>query len=472
MKIKKILTIVITVITLSVGIVLGIWQIKPPRADDSSFAYQRMMDHIQSLAAEAHPSGSDEIERVRTELLAEIEEMGLSPAVEDASYTLYGNDEAAVWIYDQKSRQEWWEENELIAEEYYGVESAEEWFSTMVLDKTLPLKNIFVKLDAPESENGVMFVSHYDSTYGGPGVADDMVAVCAMLEAMREQSQKDELQNDLYFLFTDGEEEGMRGAFQFVSSHPELKDTINMVVNLEARGNRGALLLFETSPKAYYLVEAVLKSGARPVAASWMAMFYAMMPVSTDLSEFLDAGYRGINFAVVEGVENYHQPTDSYENLDRNSAWQYLRTTLALADYAANNSLDDLRVPKEAVYFPFFPGNLVLISGFGSQLLGFFICILAMIYAVGKIKKREFKGSFYHILIGLLVVFTVGSMVFFPFGSYLFYLPLLIMVMAALLNRWQVAHALASIFGCIIVLLLWVPVLFLLWVAMVQPMML
>ncbi|MCL2545541.1 MAG: M20/M25/M40 family metallo-hydrolase, partial [Clostridia bacterium] len=210
---KTILRILLVAATLAAGIVLGLGQIAPPPVDEHAAmypAYERMMDNIQRLAVEPHPSGSDAIEVVRAALLAEITGMGLTPTVEE------------------------------------------------VPNNRFSLQNILVKIDAPGAERGVLFVSHYDSVPRSPGAADDMLSVCAMLEAMRAHAENGALQSDLYFLFTDGEEIRMLGAWAFVDAHPELRDAIGMVVNLEARGNRGALLLFETSPKAYPLLQTVL----------------------------------------------------------------------------------------------------------------------------------------------------------------------------------------------------------------------
>ncbi len=468
------LRVSIILVTLAVGIVLGLWQVKPPRADEDLPAYQRMMGNIQRLAAEPHPNGSAEIERVRAEILAEIEGMGVSPIVEAEKITKRDAIDNFLRMEDGVTLDEWWAQNkDMYAED--GIYTPEEIFTFSLLEETdsVYVYNILVKLDAPDSERSVMFVSHYDSTSDGPGAADDMVAVCAMLEALREQSQNGALQNDLYFLFTDGEEEGLWGAWEFVKTHPDWKETIDMVVNLEARGNRGYPLLFETSPKAYNLVEAAVKSGAKPIGTSWAASIYAMMPNFTDLTAFLNAGYEGINFAAVEGVETYHMPTDSYENLNRDTAWQYLQTTLSLADYAGNNTLEGLyNAPQEGVYFPFLPGVLVLISGFWSYMLGALCCGLAMAYGVIEFRGKRLKLSFLHILMGLLTLLSIGSMVFFPSGSYLFYLPLLIMALSAFLKRWKIAHIAVSAAGGVIVLMLWVPVVFLLWVTMIQPMLL
>lgn len=49
----------------------------------------------------------------------------------------------------------------------------------------------------------------------GPGASDDAAAVAAMLETVRALGDV-ELRNDLVFLMTDGEEDGVLGAEAFV----------------------------------------------------------------------------------------------------------------------------------------------------------------------------------------------------------------------------------------------------------------
>jgi hypothetical protein len=383
-----------------------------------------MMDNIRLFTAEPHHSGSPEIQLVRAQIIAEIEGMGLTPILQDYAYTKHEMVDNQLRLYGVGSKDELWEQVKDWAIEYRGIHSIDElidhsWAQVAngSEDGTLHLQNILVKLDAPDTEHGVMFVSHYDSVPDAPGAGDVMVGVCAMLEALRAHAQTNALESSLYFLFTDGEELGMLGASAFVNAHPELKAHIDMVINLEGRGNRGGLVLFETSPESYSLLRAAKRSGAKPIGFSWLATVYAMMPNNTDLTVFLEAGYQGINFAMGEGVEHYHMPTDSYENLNKNSAWQYLRTTLAFADYAAHNTTDELRRPsQDAVYFPFMPGFMVLMSAFVSHLLGTAACVLALAFVVREIANKQLRIC-KAIHIGLLVLMSIITAIFFPFKS-------------------------------------------------------
>jgi len=475
-KINQALYIVIITFALIIGIILGLWQVKPPQVDETSLfypAFLKMMANIERLAVEPHPSGSAEIERVRAELLAEIEAMGLTAIVEDASYTKPELVELFADLWSDLSPDELWELNKEWAMEEYGIDNIYDWFNHMVrLDGADSLVNILVKLEAPDTDRGIMFVAHYDSVAAGPGAADAMLPVCAMLEVMRLFAGSGELKNSLYFLFTDGEEMGLLGAWKFVEAHPGMKDKIDMVINLEMRGNSGGVILFETSPKDYRQMNAVLKSGAKPIGFSWAVAVYRMMPNNTDFTAFLNHGYQGINFAGIEGVEHYHMPTDNYENLNLNTAWHYLKTVLALADYAANNSLEDLRKPSgDAVFFPFLPGVTVLMAAWVSQVLGVIICLLAVSFMIIQIRRRNFKVSFSNIIMGALVLISALSAIWFSAGSYIFYIPLFAMVVTKSLKKWPAAHIAALALSITTALISGVPVIFLLWVSMVQPMM-
>ena len=161
------------------------------------------------------------------------------------------------------------------------------------------LKNIHVTLDAPGTDDAILFMAHTDSVIMGPGAFDDTVSVAALLEGIRALDGVT-LKRDLIFLFTDGEEQGLLGAAMFVKDHPEMKDRVKLVINLEARGNRGALIMFESTHSNLNMVKAYARS-ALGLALSIADSVYRMMQNDTDLTRFIMAGYPGINFAVMRG---------------------------------------------------------------------------------------------------------------------------------------------------------------------------
>ncbi|MDR2713359.1 MAG: M20/M25/M40 family metallo-hydrolase [Clostridiales bacterium] len=474
-KRKTIFKILLITITLIIGIVLGVWQLKPPHADKSSPmypAYERMLHNIERFAVNPHPAGSVENDVVRAQILDEIMSMGLVPALDKASYTAAEIAEKWFWIDNADSKEQWWNKRQKFVEKRSdGIHNPDDFFASLVTEEgTLDVHNIFLKLDAPDTDRGIMFVSHYDSVGMGPGAADAMVAVCAMLEAMRVQAQNYTLKNNIYFLITSGEEDGLLGAFAFVKEHPKLANKIDMVINLEARGNGGGLVLFETSKEAYSLLHTVLKSGASPVSFSLAASVYEMMPNSTDFMVLIDNGFKGINMAMIENVENYHQPTDTYENLNKSSAWHYIHTVMHLTNYFADNSLEELNEPSvAAVYFQFLPGITVLMSVMVSHLLCVLTCILGLLFIIMQVKKKQLKITGLTVFMGVLALLSIGSAVFLAAGSYLFYIPLLAMVCTMLLKKRILVHTAAKVVSGIVTLLLWVPFVYMVWVSILLP---
>ena len=255
------------------------------------------------------------------------------------------------------------------------------------------ITNILVKIDAPDTDKGVMFVSHYDSTAYGPGASDDLISVASMLESMRMIKEKGELTNDMYFLFTDGEEDGLVGSRFFIETRLDMKDKIVWIVNLEARGNEGSVLMFETSADNLGSITVLAKAVNNIAAISGMSDLYSKLPNKTDFTNFLNEGYKGINFAAIDGLENYHKPTDSFDNLNRDTAYMYFTTTTELADYMSTADLDTLEGGEDAVYFPFIKGNLVIIPNQAMIVSSIAIAVSALCWAAWILAKRDCRLS-------------------------------------------------------------------------------
>jgi hypothetical protein len=180
----------------------------------------------------------------------------------------------------------------------------------------------------------ILLMAHSDSVPAGPGAADDAAGVAAILETVR-ALQAASRQRDVMVLFTDGEEAGLYGAKAFFASDPA-RSHVGLVINLEARGDRGRAVMFETNRNAAPLVRALVDADALAAASSLMPDLYSRLPNDTDLTEALNHGYAGLNFAFFAGLDAYHRPTDTPERLDpgslQNIGEQVLRATRALAE--------------------------------------------------------------------------------------------------------------------------------------------
>ncbi|MFK7692644.1 M20/M25/M40 family metallo-hydrolase [Paenibacillus sp. HJGM_3] len=395
---RRKLAILLMFAVFAVGIWTGFEQLRPPSPPAESnpdySAYQRMLAHLQAMTVAPHPSGSKELDEVRTYLLAQIRDMGLEATVDRETYT-----DADIKAANRDQD---------------GPPMGERSVRKTPLSGSLPdgnpkrapseeigglvLSNIWVKLDAPSTDRGILMLAHYDSKVNTPGTADDMVSVSALLEAMREQAKNPDLKNDLYFLFTDGEEESALGAKAFVKSHPELQSKIDLVLNFDARGNRGGLLMFETSTSNYELLQHFQSASSRPVAFSFLSGLYRRMPNGTDLTSFLEAGYPGLNFAVAEGVEHYHQPSDTFDNLHRGTAYNFLQTVLEMADYSGQAQFRDSGSNRDSVFFTLLTGNLVVLSDIAAYLLSVCAGLASLAWLIiqirlGKVKLRQIVGG-------------------------------------------------------------------------------
>ena len=150
----------------------------------------------------------------------------------------------------------------------------------------------------------------------GPGASDDGSGVATILETIRAlKASPGTARHPVIALFTDGEELGLLGASLFLRD-PAWQSRIGVVINVEARGTRGTSYLFQTSGADAEMVDLYARSVARPAASSLYGEIYRYLPNDTDLTPFLQAGFKGYNFAFIGGVADYHTGRDTIANLD------------------------------------------------------------------------------------------------------------------------------------------------------------
>ena len=167
-----------------------------------------------------------------------------------------------------------------------------------------------------------------------------------------------------------------------------------LVLNFESRGTQGPLLMFETSndnKNLARMLQETVKEGS--TCFSFAAAVYKTMPNDTDLTEFLEAGYTGMNFAVVNGEENYHTEFDNIEVLDKDTAYMYASTiedlVLSMADY----KLERLKAGGDGGYFPVFKGKNIIMSKGGTNILGVVSCVLFLALIIYMGVKKQIKGK-------------------------------------------------------------------------------
>jgi len=75
-----------------------------------------------------------------------------------------------------------------------------------------PVDNIIAVKSGSVGRYATLLTAHYDSTWGGPGAADDGAGVAALLEIARMAADFPAFDNDVIFLVSDSEETGLVGA--------------------------------------------------------------------------------------------------------------------------------------------------------------------------------------------------------------------------------------------------------------------
>ncbi len=165
----------------------------------------------------------------------------------------------------------------------------------------------------PESGPSVLAAAHYDSVAAAPGASDDGIGVSVWLEIAKMLS-REPLTRRVIFLFSDGEEPGLLGAYAFGTGDP-LMASVESLVNLEARGSRGPAIFFESNqPNADAI--AAFANAPRPIANSVMADVYALLSNSSDVTALTRPGLDVLNIAVLDGLEDYHTPQDNIASQD------------------------------------------------------------------------------------------------------------------------------------------------------------
>jgi hypothetical protein len=365
------------VILLFILVVAGVCAVRedipapvPATAPQDVFSADRALVYLNAFAIAPHPIGSAEHDRVRDYLVSELTALGVTPEIQRTT----------------------------------GVTPRYEVAGTV--------ENIVARLKGTNgATDAVALVAHYDSVPAGPGAGDDGAGVAALLETLRALRAGPPVSNDILFVITDGEEDGLLGASAFMAENPAAKD-VRVAINFEARGNAGESQMFETSAGNGRLVQFFAQAAPHASGSSLTYEIYKHMPNDTDMTVFKKSGVAGLNFAFIGHWEAYHTPLDNPQMLDRGSLQQHGENALSLARRLGNADLSQLQ-DRDSVYFSL-PGNLFVhySSGFlwplalvsGALLFG------AIFYANGawQTSLLSIFGSFFIHVVILLVLLLAG----------------------------------------------------------------
>jgi hypothetical protein len=340
-------------------------------APPEQFSATRAAKYLPSIAARPHPMGTTEHKTVQDYLTSQLAAAGVEPQIQPA---------------------------------------------TLVMGKGPPLvfgtiQNVLGRLKG--TTNGgkaLLMVAHYDSMVNSFGATDNGSSVATLLETLRALKSGPPLKNDVIFLFTDGEETGLLGARAFVTEHPWAED-VALVLNFDARGNSGPVIMFETTDGNGWLVKQ-LAQAPFPVTHSLSYELYRLMPNDTDLSVFKRVGMAGLNFANIDGISRYHDPLDNLQGVDENSLQHRGSYALALARQFGNADLSQTR-ERNAIFFDLFGKFLVHYSSAWVLPLTLvvavlFVTLLVLGFKKGKLSLPGIIRGFVALFASMVVASVVG----------------------------------------------------------------
>lgn len=298
----------------------------PASAPSTVFSAARAYEHLKTIARAPHPTGSSENAQVRQYLFNQLSSLGLQVETQ-----------TSTGVYNDTGK--WGVSGPL------GFEATPDTWS--IAGATV--HNIVARIPGTASTGTVVQSAHYDSVPFGPGASDDGAGVAAIVETARALRAGPPLRNDVVLLLTDGEEIGLMGSQAFVKNHPWMAD-VALVLNLEARGSSGVTLMYETSPNNSWLISEYARAAKGPVTGSVATDVWRLMPNSSDLTTFLQAGKQGMNFAYSENWTDYHTTHDSLGDLDVRSLQHHGDNLLALAQHFGNLDLTS-NSGEDAIFF-------------------------------------------------------------------------------------------------------------------------
>ncbi|MEU1966493.1 M28 family peptidase [Micromonospora sediminicola] len=351
---------------------------RPASAPAGEFSAARAYRNVEVIAARPHVAGSEANDRVREHLVGTLRGLGLETQVQDAVAPEAGQLSGAAG----------------------GATLAR-------------VRNVVARLPGTDPTGRVFLVSHYDSVQTGPGGNDDAAGTATILEVARALTTGPRPRNDVVFVLTDAEEACLCGAAGFAADHPLAADG-GVVLNLEARGSTGPVIMFETSRNNAKLVDVFGRAAPHPVGTSFAVEIYRALPNDTDFTAFLDQKFIGLNSAYIDGGAIYHTPLDVPARMDRGSLQMHGDNALGLAREFGRTDLGDLRAGHDDTYFPV-PGGLVRYPGWLTLPLA--VVALLAVGALGWLLRRRGRATAGTLAAG--VALTLVPLVVAPLGAWL-----------------------------------------------------
>lgn len=317
---NKIRPIILTIAVVIAGLLAyGVFTLPSPKGlDEEGFSAARVVKDIEVISKEHHSvAHPQERAKVREYLIQRLEGLGADTVLRFEYDSLVSpSNRPFIYTFDAV---------DLLAE--------------------------FPPLNPSENDTYLMFVAHYDSrcaeimpkdTVWSYGAADDGYGIGVTLETVSQLiKQRENWNQGVKVLFTDAEEVGMQGMKAIWEHNREVFDNVGFMINVEARGPWGPVLLFEACPGNEKVIDLYASAAEYPYTYSLTTVVYKFMPNYTDFKVVKDS-IPGLNFSTIVDVNHYHTDLDNFSNVSPKSIQHYGAQILPVAQkYVTDSAYSD-----------------------------------------------------------------------------------------------------------------------------------
>lgn len=287
------------------------------------------------------------------------------------------------------------------------------------------LQNLLVTVPGSQPELApILVATHHDSCRWGPGAGDAGSAVVALVEHIRWTSTTQPKRTTLY-LFTDGEEYGLLGAYAIAAQDELPFQRPLFVLNYDARGTTGGVPMFETHSGNRVWVDALINDLARPKITSSLAVtVYRMLPNATDFNAWHGSlGLPGFNYATIGGAHRYHRPDDSPENVSDRTL-QHMGDHLFSMHHAVDSldreTLDKIRADADSsraansVFFDVFGVGVIHFGELTQKLFALIALVLLTLTSFLSKQRGQWRMIGWRLILVLVAIalgLSIGGVV-------------------------------------------------------------
>ncbi len=264
------------------------------------------------------------------------------------------------------------------------------------------ITNFIVKLESAEaksrSRHALLVNCHFDSVPLTPGASDDAVSCAIMLEILAVLSQRDKpLMHNVIFLFNGAEENMLPASHGFITQH-EWANEVRAFVNLEACGAGGREFVFQTGPRAPWMINAYGNVAPYPFASVVGQEIFesGVIKADTDFRIFRDyGGIPGLDIAYVKNGYVYHTKYDNEEAIPAGSIQRAGDNVLAVVSHIADSDQlahQDAQDNSHVVFFDVLGIFLISYPEWGGIFINLAAVTLSLYTTYAKVKKSHEYG--------------------------------------------------------------------------------